>query len=156
MSSLSVSTALIEETISRLQVGGRREEERAVLWLSRQSWREPVPVVQVYEPHQITAVDCFRLPPASMQALTAHLRSGRLRIAAQVHTHPGRAYHSKVDDEWAFVRHEGALSLVLPNFALETTTANFLQDVKTYRLSANNTWDLAANAGPQAALEITS
>lgn len=152
---LSISTGLLQETIDRLQVGGRRQEERAVLWLARQTAQVPVPVAEVYEPEQITDVDYFRLPPAGMKALNAHLRTRHLRVAAQVHTHPGRAYHSKVDDEWAFVRHEGALSLVLPHFASTTTPRNFLQHVMTYRLSAKNTWELVPNAGPDAALEIS-
>ncbi|TAV76227.1 Mov34/MPN/PAD-1 family protein [Rhizobium leguminosarum] len=155
MTRLSISKSLIQETINRLQVGGRRQEERAVLWLARQTVQVPVPVAEVYEPEQVTDVDYFRLPPASMQALNAYLRTRRLRIAAQVHTHPGRAYHSKVDDEWAFVRHEGALSLVLPHFASTTMPTNFLQQVMTYRLSPRNTWELAPNRGPDAELEIS-
>jgi len=35
-------------------------------------------------------------------------------VAAQVHSHPDEAFHSKGDDEWAIVRHEGALSIVVP------------------------------------------
>lgn len=155
MTRLSISADLLQETIYRLQVGGRRQEERAVLWLARQTAQIPVPVAEVYEPEQVTDADYFRLPPASMKALNAHLRTRRLRVAAQVHTHPGRAYHSEVDDEWAFVRHEGALSLVLPKFASSTMPKNFLQQVMTYRLSAQNTWELAPNAGPDAALEIS-
>ena len=125
------------------------------MWLGRQSTLRPLEVLEVYEPDQITAIDYFRLPPESMQALQAHLRVRRLQILAQIHTHPGRAYHSEVDNDWAFVRHEGALSLVLPHFASATTPANFLQQVMTYQLSPHNTWDFMPNSGPRAALEVT-
>lgn len=148
---LRIAPALIEETIAKLQMGGRRNEERAVLWLARHTTGN---VLEVYEPEQITDIDYFRLPPSSMQALLGYLRMRRLCIAAQVHTHPGRAFHSKADNEWAFVRHEGALSLVLPRFASTTTTGNFLQQVMTYQLSPANTWDWIPNLGPEAELEI--
>lgn len=148
---LLISSTSIDETLAKLQAGGLRNEERAVLWLARRTTGN---VLEVYEPEQITNVDYFRLPPSSMQALRGYLRARRLCIAAQIHTHPGRAYHSKVDDEWAFVRHEGALSLVLPRFGLTTAASNFLEQVVTYRLSRANSWDLIPNLGPHAKLEI--
>ena len=40
-----------------------------------------------------------------------------LRLIAQVHTHPTEAYHSETDDAFPIVTTEGALSLVIPNFA---------------------------------------
>jgi hypothetical protein len=61
-------------------------------------------------------------------------------VAAQVHSHPGEAFHSKADDRWAIVRHEGALSLVVPNFALDTTVSRFLDDTKIYQFSAAAQW----------------
>ena len=61
-------------------------------------------------------------------------------IAAQVHSHPEEAFHSKADDAWAIVRHINALSLVLPRFALETNLNSFVDDTKTYQLNPNNCW----------------
>lgn len=48
------------------------------------------------------------------------LRLGRedRRLLAQVHTHPGAAYHSQRDDAMAALQTPGFLSLVVPNFAL--------------------------------------
>ena len=40
------------------------------------------------------------------------------RLLAQVHSHPGRAYHSPMDDRYAVVASPGALSLVVPDFAV--------------------------------------
>lgn len=61
-------------------------------------------------------------------------------VAAQVHSHPREAFHSKADDRWAIVRHEGALSLVVPNFAIGTMVSTFLDDTKVYRFSASAQW----------------
>ncbi len=38
-------------------------------------------------------------------------------LAGQVHTHPGRAYHSDTDDHYPLVTLVGALSVVVPDFA---------------------------------------
>jgi len=39
-------------------------------------------------------------------------------VRAQVHTHPGSAFHSATDDAYPMVQTSGFLSLVIPNFAL--------------------------------------
>jgi hypothetical protein len=110
----------------------------------------------LYEPEQVVNVDYFRIPPTSMRALMDHLRSTRRRIAAQIHTHPGRAYHSDVDAKWAIIRHVGALSLVLPRFAIATTPENFLNEVMTYEYSPDGDWVHRQNLGADAPLRMTS
>jgi len=68
------------------------------------------------------------------------LRKERLMIAAQVHTHPKLAFHSAADDKWAIVRHVGALSLVVPHYALRTNAVNFVQRTAAFCLNAENEW----------------
>lgn len=156
MKRIVCSLSIVRETIEILRTGGARSEERVALWLSGASSRAPATVLEVYEPDQIAEVDYFRLLPHSMRALMTHLASTRRRIVAQIHTHPGQAYHSDVDAEWAIVRHVGALSLVLPKFAANTTPANFLQQVKIYEYSVEGEWVLKPGAGPNAAMEISA
>ena len=38
-------------------------------------------------------------------------------LRAQVHTHPGSAFHSETDDNWPVVSQPGFVSIVVPNFA---------------------------------------
>lgn len=148
MTSIICTTDTFARTIDILRVGGARAEERVVLWLGPMSaTREPLPVTEVYEPDQITDIAYFKLPPESLRALMSHLRVARLKILAQVHSHPGEAFHSEADDEWAIVRHVGALSLVVPEFASATTPANFVEQAVTYQLSADNEWIRVATAG---------
>lgn len=154
MSSIVCTPAILADTIARLRAGARLREERVVLWLGKSSAQPPAPVLEVYEPAQVTAIDFFRLPPPSMQALMSHLRVTRRKIVAQVHSHPGRAFHSEVDDEWAIIRHIGALSLVLPRFAAATTPDNFLDEAMTYELSPANEWLHVPNRGPAARLTV--
>ncbi len=49
-------------------------------------------------------------------AVNKFLNENRLRLIAQVHSHPTDAYHSSTDDEYAIVTTEGGFSLVVPDF----------------------------------------
>jgi hypothetical protein len=135
----------ITQTLHHLQEAGRRATECVVLWLAH-SKADDVIVHTVYRPEQMAQADVFRIPPASMRTLLETLSEQELMIAAQVHSHPFEAFHSKADDAWAIVRHVDALSLVLPKFALNSSNASFLADAKVFRLTAANRWVGIENA----------
>ena len=155
MSAIICKREVLQTTIAVLRRGGERGEERVALWLATAAPSKPASIVEVYEPDQVAEVDYFRLPPVSMRSLMDHLRSTRRRIVAQIHTHPGPAFHSEVDAEWAIVRHIGALSLVLPRFAVSTTPENFLEEVMTYEYSSGGDWNHCPNVGPDARIMVT-
>jgi len=50
--------------------------------------------------------------------LNKHLHESSLRLIAQIHSHPGRAYHSEMDDRYAIATKEGSYSIVVPDFAV--------------------------------------
>lgn len=152
MTKVILPIPVLDRTLSVLRDGGRLQAERVALWLAPSAGATMLN--EVYEPYQETARDFFHLPPESLRALMAHLRAKRLKVAAQIHTHPAEAFHSKADARWAIVRHVGALSLVLPHFAATTTTANFLDEVKTYEFSEAGEWMLTPNRGPDARLVL--
>jgi hypothetical protein len=156
MSGVSCSRETLASTLAILRHGGQRGEERVALWLSSAAPRAPAPILEVYEPSQTAKADRFYLPTSSMRVLLAHLRVSRLRIVAQIHTHPGRAFHSDIDAEWAIIRHCGALSLVLPNFAATTTPENFLSQVATYERSESGEWERRSNRGPSSRIQVTT
>ena len=139
METLHCSEAHIAATLSHLQAGGRRGVECVVLWLARQD-RDRLVVEHVSRPEHYARADVFRIPPTGMRALMNVLSAENLMIAAQVHSHPREAFHSRADDAWAIVRHEDALSVVVPDFALRTSAASFSTDAKVFRLSSSNEW----------------
>jgi proteasome lid subunit RPN8/RPN11 len=141
MSKLSISVALVDNTIDHLREGGRRRCETVVFWLGKGDT-----VDEVYRPEQEVSIDYFRLSGESMRSLMTYLRQDRRRILAQVHSHPNEAFHSKADDNWAVIRHEGALSLVLPQFASTTILDNFFDQTATFSLSPDDKWLEVATA----------
>ena len=58
-------------------------------------------------------------------------------IRAQVHTHPGMAFHSETDDHWPVVSQPGFLSIVVPNFAIGSVD---LKKMWAGMLTANGSW----------------
>jgi proteasome lid subunit RPN8/RPN11 len=140
MTRLSCPAPLIDETLEALRDAGRRGKERVVLWLAPRRLIEGPTIAEVYVPLQEACEDYFRIPPEGMTALMAHLRSRRLALLVQVHSHPGRAFHSRADDLWAVVRHEGGLSIVVPEFAAGISAANFTAKAAVFRLSSEDRW----------------
>jgi proteasome lid subunit RPN8/RPN11 len=130
----------VESTLGFLSTAGHRHIECIVLWLGKRNG-DQVHVEEAYLPDQVAEEDMFLIPPASMTKLYAHLRAKRLMVAAQVHSHPREAFHSLADDRWAIIRHEGALSLVVPYFASQTSVANFLDQTKVFQFTSSRTWD---------------
>lgn len=139
MTPIQINKSLILETLTELQNGGKSNCERVVLWLGPQD-AQPCKVVEVYVPEQYAESDYFRIPRESIAKLIRRLRKTNQYIVAQVHSHPHEAFHSYADDRWAIVRHVGALSLVLPYFASQTTINSFITDLALFELSAENKW----------------
>lgn len=129
----------IAQTLQSLQRSGQRRQEGIVFWLGRRSG-ERIDIAEVYEPAHEANADYFHIPPRSMQALQEELRTKRLMIAAQVHSHPMEAFHSRADDTWAVIRHVGAVSIVLPYFAANTSMDSFFEDAAIFQLNATNRW----------------
>jgi hypothetical protein len=140
MTMLRCPSAVVEKTLCALREAGKNRTECVVLWLSRRPVSPDHPIIEAFIPQQEVAIDYFRIPPAGMQALMTHLRMNKLALAAQVHSHPEEAFHSRADDTWAVTRHEGALSLVVPHFASQTTATNFVERIASFRLSAADKW----------------
>jgi hypothetical protein len=61
----------------------------------------------------------------------------RRSVKTQVHTHPGRAFHSATDDEWPIVSQPGFLSIVIPDFA---AGAPSLEQAWVGRLGRDGKW----------------
>jgi len=151
---LTCPSTLVEETLKSLRDAGRGGTEGVVLWLARRPLAAETAIVETFVPEYRAEIDVFHIPPSGMSATMAYLRAGKLVLAAQVHSHPAEAFHSKADDAWAIVRHEHALSVVVPFFASGVSAANFLERSVTFRLSADDRWLRVGGEELGARLEI--
>jgi hypothetical protein len=58
----------------------------------------------------------YFVPGETLARLNRELYARGVRLLAQVHSHPGEAYHSTTDDRYAIVTEEGGFSVVVPSF----------------------------------------
>lgn len=143
MIQLKIHKNILAEVLNELRTSSRKE--RVVLLLGNRN-SECYIADEMFVPMQITDRDYFEIPEEGMDELMNKLRSDRKMMVAQIHTHPGTAFHSQADDKWAIIRHKNAYSLVLPHFASTTTLSNFFERVATYTLNEKNIWTQASNS----------
>jgi hypothetical protein len=116
----SISTPLLAETRDALMGAGSDGYECFVLWSGEPNDREfiirqaHVPAQKAYKTGSGLLV---RVEGDALHALNAWLFEHSQTLAAQVHAHPTRAYHSNTDDTYPIVTALGGLSVVAPDFA---------------------------------------
>jgi hypothetical protein len=119
---------------------GRDGFEGLGLWAGRQTG-DTFTVEEAVIPAQryIRTEDgvCVITGSEELHRLNVWLYRRKLSLIAQIHSHPGRAYHSSTDDQYAVATTVGCFSLVMPDFA----TGPFAIDrLASYRLDASGTW----------------
>jgi proteasome lid subunit RPN8/RPN11 len=130
---------VVDQTVAFLRADGMHERESVTLWLGKRLG-DHIDVTEALRPEQYASSHRFWIPEDAMDTLRSYLRQDRMMIAAQVHSHPADAFHSEADNAWAIIRHEGALSLVVPEFAAHTTATRFLETAKVFRHTTSNEW----------------
>lgn len=136
---LKISKDLLQETLDVLKASTNKE--KVILWFGKNNSC----VCEAFEPMQFAEYDYFEIPQEGLQAIIEKVKTDKIIVIAQIHTHPGRAFHSRADDVLALPRHIGAYSLVLPRFAIDTNIDNFLKKVSTYRLNNQGAWVKVTN-----------
>jgi hypothetical protein len=107
---------VLRHTFEHFRECGEGRRECQVLWLS--SWDEPQRICQIVHPAHSADMGGFELDDRGITELWLRLKRENMGIRVQVHTHPGPAFHSAVDDEYPIIHTLGFLSLVIPNFGL--------------------------------------
>ena len=144
MNPILVKEAIIQKTLSVLQEAGMQQIERVLLWLAPLKGGA-TEISEVYIPLQVADVDYFHIPREGVVSMLQHLKAERLKVIAQVHSHPKRAFHSPADDRWTIINHLGALSLVLPYFAMRTAPQDFRQHAVVFEMSFTKRWNEIAS-----------
>jgi hypothetical protein len=114
-----IDRAVVQSTLRTLRRFGEHRLEGLVLWLGK---IEPgkAHVIRAFTPDQHPVSDedgvGYFVGGDALFELNRGLAETGLRLIAQVHSHPSRAYHSETDDRYAIVTADGGLSLVVPNF----------------------------------------
>jgi hypothetical protein len=115
-----IDQRFVDQTTNELRKYGKSGFEGLVLWIGEHKG-DSVEVTQVFVPPQTPikseAGVGYLVSGDTLFELNKVLNATGLRLISQVHSHPGRAYHSEMDDRFAIITKEGFFSVVVPNFA---------------------------------------
>lgn len=132
---------ILDQTIESLRTFGARRCEGLVLWLGSINNDKACHVQKILTPPQDSirsenGVGYF-VTAETLFSINKLLSSSGSRLLAQVHSHPGRAYHSAADDRYCIVTVEGGFSIVVPAFGFGSSD---LFQWANYRL-IKGTWE---------------
>jgi len=100
-------------------------------------------VLNVIHPAHSARGGGYEIEQRWLGQFSARQTTAAMDVVAQMHTHPGRAFHSSTDDAWPMVGTAGFLSVVVPDFALGHVS---LEELYVCRLTTAGTWEeLAAS-----------
>ena len=117
---LVVPAPVLATTCKLLRAHGAIGHELLVLWLGAYGGRTATVVHAIAPPQESLRSEegvGYFVSGETLFELNGLLAHTKLRLIAQVHSHPGDAYHSAADDRWAVVTTDGGFSLVVPDFA---------------------------------------
>ncbi|WP_432885209.1 hypothetical protein ACQPYH_00985 [Kribbella sp. CA-245084] len=120
MTTLSLAAPALVDTFAQLRNCGAGRRECVVYWCA--IWRNPDVVADVVHPDHRATFASYEVNSGWVTEFFLGLRRDYRRVLAQVHTHPGPANHSEIDDQFAIAPELGFLSLVIPNFATGLVT----------------------------------
>lgn len=136
---LRLTDAVLARTFEVLRSCGRGECECVVYWTG------PVAadaIDGVEHPAHERSPYGYQVDDTWLAHFGFRLGRDRRSVKAQVHTHPGRAFHSRTDDDWPIVAQAGFLSVVIPKFATGGAT---LRDAWIGYLQQDGTWQQRAS-----------
>ena len=112
---LLVTAGALDDLMTALMQSQRLRHEGVAYLLGRTDGTVTL-AVAVFAPEAQTTAGSFHVQTRAMASCTRAAARFELQVVAQVHTHPGRAYHSDGDVEGAKIRYPGYASLVLPEY----------------------------------------
>lgn len=134
-----IPTAVLRETQTFIEQHGAEGTEAYVFWAGAVADAEAYVSTCVY-PTANARHGGVKVPLQKMTEINLELRDRDQLVLAQVHSHPGRARHSPVDEEKAVSFHEGFVSIVVPDFG--ETPVYDLRDCGVYVYTADDGWRL--------------
>ncbi|MFQ5981431.1 MAG: hypothetical protein ACE5OZ_25085 [Candidatus Heimdallarchaeota archaeon] len=128
---------ILERTFQFFQRFGNEYLEAFALWVGEEKEKR-FEIKEVWFPEQRNGCITYDIPSTEVHRINVKLNREKYSAIAQLHTHPGAAFHSSVDDEFAILAIPGSLSIVIPDFGFLSSTKDLDQWV-VYKL-IDNSW----------------
>src|SRR5438445_6068139 len=112
---LKVAQTIVAETFTSLRVCGARRYECVAFWTGPAAATDLVD--RCDHPKHTRSPGGYQIDDDWLTAYWFRLAREHQSIRAQLHTHPGEAFHSRTDDCWPVIAQPGFVSIVIPDFA---------------------------------------
>lgn len=119
---LRVPKGILEQTFAHFRACGRGRAECVTWWVGSRA--DVGAVAEVVHPLHTASAGGYDIDGPWQNEFWLRLAKDGLELRAQIHTHPGSAFHSSRDDSMAAVQTAGFLSLVIPEFGLGQASLN--------------------------------
>jgi hypothetical protein len=137
---LELAVNVLDATFRHLRECGRGECECVVYWTGPSDSSR---ANAVEHPVHHRAAFGYQIGDAWLTDFWKRLAASKRGIKAQIHTHPGEAFHSATDDTWPIVSQAGFMSIVIPDFGRGAIS---LKTAWIGRLDPDGSWRHLASA----------
>ena len=115
MRAICIPAQVLDSTFNFLQKYGRKRLESHAIWVGKKT-DTTFDVLDAWFPDQSNSATSYVVSAIEEFKINVKLYSQKLIAIAQIHTHPGLAFHSSIDDEGSELVLPNSLSIVIPNF----------------------------------------
>ena len=145
-----------QEAVNFMRYAGRKGLEAVALWAGVREGAT-FRILRTIIPKQLSGSLenglMYVVEESELHRISLDLFDSRQQLIAQVHSHPGTAYHSDTDDAYPIVTVLGGLSVVVPNFAREGVNPSTWA---VYRLFPDVGWIDIKENGQRHLLEVVN
>lgn len=114
-SKVALPLHVLDQTIGVLRDHGKKTLECHALWVGR-TCQNVFEVTDVWVPEQHSTAITYEVDELEVFRINRALHDAGLVCMCQIHTHPGEAFHSAIDDGGSELALPGSLSVVLPHY----------------------------------------
>ncbi|HEX6370893.1 MAG TPA: hypothetical protein VF006_18385 [Longimicrobium sp.] len=135
-----VPRKLADAAGEHLRAAGEKGCEAFVLWAGRRAgsvFDVLATLVPRQTAHRTPSGLLVEVDGDELLRVNVWLYDNGLQLVAQLHAHPGEAYHSDTDNTYPIMTQAGGLSLVLPDFAVRPFD---VRDLAAHRLLPGCGW----------------
>jgi len=130
--------SIIGETLEFFKDNGKDDLEACAIWVGKEH-HDIFEIKEVWFPKQENTMISYYIPDIDVHNINVKLNKNKYSAIAQLHTHPGEAFHSSIDDEYTILCLPGSFSIVIPDYGNIPICA--IDNWVVYRL-LNGEWTL--------------
>lgn len=149
-----VPARVLQATAQALRQRGRGRREAVVLWQGRVASETVAEITALRIPKQIAGPRHFNVPLEERLRILDEISAVGEFILVQLHTHPRHAFHSPADDQYAITKHSGAISIVIPDFAMQWS--GDLRETAVFKNLGAGTWSPLTSVEVNQLFEVSS